>query len=86
MFRSIFMEQRARSVDRLCHAIERLQAAGEANPALDPAVAAEALVAMMADVAFTAFRVVGSDVDDVGLATLNAMWAGALGLRSEPAA
>lgn len=79
-FRALYLERRNRSVGRLAHAIERLQETGEANPRLDPTMAAESLIAMMADVAFTAFRVAGSRVEDVDIDTLNEMWAGALGL------
>jgi AcrR family transcriptional regulator len=80
MFRSIFTEQRQRSVDRLRHAIERWQEAGEANVALDPAVAAEALIAMMVDVAFVAYNVGGNGPAAVDVDTINDLWVGALGL------
>ena len=79
-FRALYLERRNRSVSRLAYAIERLQENGEANPLLDPLTAADSLIAMMADVAFTAFRVAGSRVEDVDVETLNLMWAGALGL------
>lgn len=82
LFRGIYLEQRQRAIERLEHAIERLQETGVANKALVPSVAAEALIAMMADVAFATFTVARAALEDVDLETLDEVWAGALGLRS----
>lgn len=84
LFRQIYLEQRRRASERLEHAIARLQESGAASPALRPPMAAEALIAMMADVAFAMFTIGGASVDDIDLDTLNAIWSGALGLESRP--
>jgi len=78
-FRSIYFETRRRSAARIERAIKRLQSDGEANPDLDAAMAADALISMMDNVAFVAFRL-GGEFDDADMATLNQMWVGALGL------
>lgn len=84
LFRQIYLEQRRRAAERLQHAIERLQESGEADRSLAAPVAAEALIAMMADVAFAAFTVAGATLEDIDLQTLNTVWAGALGLKERP--
>jgi AcrR family transcriptional regulator len=86
LFKQIYLEQRRRATERLEHAIERLQESGLANKALAPSLAAEALIAMMADVAFAMFTIAGAAPEDIDLDTINEVWAGALGLVDEAAA
>jgi AcrR family transcriptional regulator len=78
--RQIRKDMRRPFFDRNVRAIRRWQAAGMADPELDPAYAASALSAMV-DRFMYVWQVLGEDFDeDRAVATLSRMWAGALGL------
>ena len=72
---------RARFVDQTVRSIERLQAAGVADPGLDATYAAHALVSMVSHFAY-AMVASGAPLDaDTAVATLTALWARGLGLE-----
>jgi AcrR family transcriptional regulator len=72
---------RVRFVDQTVRSIERLQAAGVADPGLDATYAAHALVSMVSHFAY-AMVASGATLDaDTAVATLTALWARGLGLQ-----
>jgi AcrR family transcriptional regulator len=71
---------RARFVDQTVRSIERMQAAGVADPGLDATCAAHALVSMVSHFAYV-MATSGAALDiDAAVATLTTLWARGLGL------
>jgi hypothetical protein len=62
-------------------AIARLQAAGRADPTLDPLVAARALSSMVSRAAYVTFVLEEETVADDLVTTLTQLWVNALRLR-----
>jgi AcrR family transcriptional regulator len=78
--RDLYLSGRKRAVDRIARSIEQLQASGQANPDLDPRVAAGVLVAMVNNSAHIWFNL-GEPYDEgVALDTINQIWISGIGL------
>lgn len=77
------VEARSRHIDRLHHTIERLQARGIADPDIDPASTASALIAMLSN--YAQWWPVGPNPVDfeTALSTINQIWSRALGLKDD---
>jgi AcrR family transcriptional regulator len=82
-FRKLRLERARAFEERNVRSIRRLQREGWADPALDPALTAGALSAMVSRDAYMAFALgLRPDVDfDKLVATLTALWANALRIR-----
>ena len=81
-FRAVLAGLRKTHVDRVAATFRRLQADGLARTDLDAHVAAAALCAMVEGFARHWFGRGETHDEDVAVATLTALWAGALGLEN----
>jgi len=79
-YRVVLEELRAGFVQRAVRGLRRLQRIGEADRALDPQVAGEALCGMVESYARRQTQAGRSVSDPITLATLNRLWAQAIGL------
>ena len=77
MCRDLYLSGRKRAVDRIARSIEQLQANGQANPDLDPRVAAGVLVAMVNNSAHIWFTL-GEPYDE-GVASIPSTRSGSAG-------
>jgi AcrR family transcriptional regulator len=80
-----YLTHRARHIERTIRAILRWQEQGLADPTVDPAPTATALVSMSSDLCYGLF-VVKDDTYDVerGLRAMNDIWIRSLDLRRKP--
>lgn len=82
-FREIRRQRSAAFAERNARAIERLQRAGHADPALDPVLAAQALSGMVGRMAYRVFGLGESAPMDELVETCTRLWANALRLKND---
>lgn len=80
--RQIYLAGRARAAERIARSIAGMQAAGQANPDLDPGQAARLLVAMTNNYAHLCFSLGEGFDEELALTTLNRLWVDGIGLRT----
>jgi AcrR family transcriptional regulator len=80
--RALRLQLRERFIERVRRAIERMQKEGIADPDLDPALTAGALVSMVSSVAY--YNLVGNEPFDLDVAvtTVTRIWSRAIGLET----
>ena len=78
--RRLYIDGRARAVNRIAHSIGELQRNGLANPDLEPQQAARLLVSMTNNYAHICFSLGEEFVEEPALATLNRLWIDGLGI------